>query len=359
MTFLIMTMIGCKYSKKTEKHPEVNIGYVADSCSSEGIIVKRNGIYNNHFTRYNNGWTGGDATYSIALDDDTNLWIFGDTFLGTVNEDRSRVTPSPLINNTLVVEKNGGFTTLHGGTTDAPEAYLKPPEEGWWYWPAHGQIHEGTLQLIMFAIKPSGEKGMWGFEYAAIDIVNLSLPDLKVISTKRQMPFKGVNYGANIFQYDGHTYIYGARKDEEDKHLRIARISGTDLQQPWKFLGVNNSWVSSAEDAIDTFASVSEQFTVIQRKTGFYLMTQNHRLQPMIYIYKSTSPIGPFGDQKTLYCTPERKDKIFTYNAFVHEQFSTEDDLFISYNNNSFSVGDLNTNADNYRPHFINVRGWK
>lgn len=79
-------------------------------------------------------------------------------------------------------------------------------------------------------------------------------------------------------------HTFGSRKDDEEKHLRIARVSGLDLEQPWEFFKGNNSWPKNATESIDAFSNVSEQFSVIKRKRGFYLITQHHRLQPKIYI---------------------------------------------------------------------------
>ena len=47
-------------------------------------------FYNDLFTRRNGGWTGGDGTRSVALPDGRILWLFGDTFLGTIRPERSR-----------------------------------------------------------------------------------------------------------------------------------------------------------------------------------------------------------------------------------------------------------------------------
>ena len=39
--------------------------------------------FNQLFTRFSE-WTGGDATYSVPLPDGRVLWMFGDSFIGTV-----------------------------------------------------------------------------------------------------------------------------------------------------------------------------------------------------------------------------------------------------------------------------------
>ncbi|GJM33874.1 MAG: DUF5005 domain-containing protein [Saprospiraceae bacterium] len=344
--------------------PEEEVGDTTDTpvynpqdCWDENVFARHNTTFNNYFTRYGDGWTGGDATYSIPIDDNTNLWLFGDTFLGTVRADRSR-SGSPLINNTIVLQEGETFTTFHGGTAAAPKAFLAPPEEDWWYWPGHGQVHNGQVQLIMFALGRTSQGGAFGFEYTAIDLATLSLPDLEIISVERKMLFDGANYGACLLQYDGFTYIYGAYKTGLNKFMHVARVPGTDLSQEWEYFAGANSWTTNVSDSKAVFSNVSEQFSVIHRPNGFYLMTQNYFLGKELYLYSGPTPIGPFENRQTLFCTPETNDRIFTYNAFVHEQFSTENNLFISYNNNSHFFVDLFSNADNYRPHFVNVEGW-
>jgi hypothetical protein len=250
------------------------------------------------------------------------------------------------------------FKTYYGGSESKPEAFIEPPEEDWWYWPGHGQMHNSQIQLTLFAMKRAGN-GMWGFEYAAIDLAVISYPEMEVISLERKMEFSGANYGACLLQHEGYTYIYAAYKSGFSKFLHVARVSGTDLREEWEYFTSPGKWVNGVENSAPIFSNVSEQFSVIHRPEGFYLMTQNYALGKELYIYKSNSLTGPFEDRKTVYCTPETKGQIFTYNAFVHEQLSTNDTLLISYNNNSRAFVDLFRNADNYRPHFVNVSGWR
>src|SRR3954463_6726090 len=39
------------------------------------------------FTRYGNGWTGGDGAISYKLPDGRSMWLWGDSFLDTVYQD--------------------------------------------------------------------------------------------------------------------------------------------------------------------------------------------------------------------------------------------------------------------------------
>lgn len=354
LIFSLFTILNCKNEQELKPEKKETFAY----CWDPQIEAIPNRHFDSLFTRNSGGWSGGDATYSIVLNDSTNLWIFGDTFLGEVDANRKRDSTESMLNNTFVIQQGDAFQTLYKGTAEKPEAYLKPPEGNWWYWPGHGQIHENTLQLMMFALgKPDQDIGI-GFEYKAIDLVTLSLPDLKVISTQRRMPFMGTNYGAFLLQEDGFTYIYGARREATAKYLHVARVKGNDISQPWEFLSKDDQWTTSYENSKPLLASVAEQFSVFKRNGEYFLMTQNYDLDPELFLYNSKTPLGPFLNQQTIYCTPETEGNIITYNAFVHEQFSTEDNLLISYNINSLKFEDVFTNADNYRPRFINVTGW-
>mgnify|MGYP003629939053 FL=1 len=354
LIFSIFTVVCCKknVSEKTVKNTNFK------PCWDAHIEAIPNMYFDSLFTRYKNGWTGGDATYSIVLNDSTNIWIFGDTFLGEVDENRSRNSTEILINNTFVLQTKNTFKTLHGGTLEKPEAFLKPPEPNWWYWPGHGQIHNNTLQIMMFALgKPDEDIGI-GFEYKAVDLITLSLPDFKVISTERRMPFQGINYGAFLLFENGYTYIYGAKREATAKYLHVARVKGNDISQPWEYLSKENIWAETFVNSKPLFESVAEQFSILKRNDDFYLMTQNYDLDPELFIYNGKSPLGPFKTKQTLYCTPETNGDIITYNAFVHEQFSTKNNLLISYNINSLKFEDIFSDADNYRPRFVNVTGW-
>ena len=55
---------------------------VSSSCW-DGVKTSKYCKWDKMFTRYENGWTGADATYSVPLPDGRVLWMFGDTFIGS------------------------------------------------------------------------------------------------------------------------------------------------------------------------------------------------------------------------------------------------------------------------------------
>lgn len=326
-----------------------------NTCWDSLIEVRRAQDFNALFTRYGDGWTGGDATYSIPLPDGRTLWLFGDTFLGIVRADRSR-PPTGLIRNSFVVMDGDQLTTLFQGSAGNASAFVSPAETEWWYWPGHGIARENTLQVVLFGFKNVGE-GMWGFEYACLDVANFSLPDFHLLSVERKTLDPTVNYGACVLEDGDYLYLYGAEKVGLLKYLHVARTGRADLAGDWEYFD-GTGWTLDAGKSARIFLNVSEQFSVLKHNGRYYLITQHHILGSEIFLYSSDSPTGPFADKRIAYCTPESGGDIFTYNAFAHPQFLENGELLISYNVNSFNFSDLLKNADNYRPFFVRVKGW-
>lgn len=64
---------------------------------------------------HNHGWSGADGIYSFNLDNvedynqqnDRTLFVFGDSFIGSINEKNQRVEPTGFVNNTFGYLENG------------------------------------------------------------------------------------------------------------------------------------------------------------------------------------------------------------------------------------------------------------
>lgn len=325
---------------------------VIPTCWQAPISVSKAEDFNQLFTRYGGGWTGGDATYSIALPDGRVLWLFGDSFMGTVNPNRSR-PGTPLKRNAFVVQNANELSTLTGGAT----AYLEPSEAGWWYWPGHGVAFGDTLQVVMFGFKSTGG-GAWDFGYASVDVATFLLPDFTLLSIDRKVTDPGTNYGACVLQDGDYTYLYGSEKAGLSKFMHVARVQGRDLNGHWQYFD-GSGWTDDPAASARVFAHVSDQFSVFKHNSRYYLMTQHHIFGGEIYLYDSPMPAIGFEQKRTIYCTPQtNQGNLFTYNAFAHTEFSGNGELLVSYNVNSFVFGDLFANADNYRPYFVRVKGW-
>jgi hypothetical protein len=354
--FLLLTLIGCGEDDSPENPvipPVVSIPCDQDSCWDEDINVCRDNKYIDLFTR-TTGWTGGDATYSVELDNNRRVWLFGDTFINQVNADRSR-PGFKLINNSLILQENDEFTTYHGGTVGIPDAFAKPPEPGHWYWPGDGTFTNGQLYLFMHGFSNDGG-GAWDFYRTSIDLLQVDPETMQIMSSRRILDNPDVSWGAAVWEDPDYTYVYGVRSEGLSKTLYVSRTN-SDLSDEWEYYS-DGIWSTDIASASSLLEGVSEQFSIFRSGSIFYLLTQHNLFGKEIYLYTGSSPEGPFGERRTIYCTPETGGDIFTYNAFVHTGAYT-DSLLVSYNVNSFNIQDLINSADNYRPFFIKVGNWK
>jgi hypothetical protein len=339
----------CPFSAKV---PQGN----SAGCWEEDFHVSIDCHYNLLFTRYGNGWTGGDATYSIDLADGRILWLFGDTFLGTVHGDRSR-EGGKLIRNTFVVQQGDELVTMYKGTPEAPQAYISPLNSNEWYWPLDGTVINGELQLLLGRFGTDGTGGMWDFHYVGIDMASISLPDLVVKDIKPVQESGEISYGSCVLEDDAYIYIYGITTVWLNKFAHVARSPGGDLKNEWEYFDGQN-WISEPS-SYPIHSGVSDQFSVIRDNGKYYLITHKIIFGGEILIFESDAPEGPWSNERTLYCTPESGGNIFTYNSFVHPELSETGELRISYNINSFEFSDLFENADNYRPKFVHIENWR
>ncbi len=322
-------------------------------CWDAQFYVCRDEYYIDLFTR-ESGWTGGDATYSVALDGNRRVWLFGDTFIDQVAPDRSRPT-FRLINNSIVLQEGETMTTFHGGSASNPQAFAQPPEAGHWYWPGDGTYVNGLLYQFMHGFA-NDTGGAWDFYRTSVDLLTIDPTTMTTLSSERIVDDAQISWGASIFEEDDYTYIYGVLADGFYKYLYVSRTN-EDLTDPWQYYdGID--WVEERVAAESIMEGVSEQFSVFKKDGTYYLLTQHNLFGSEIYLYTASGPQGPFENQRTIYCTPETDEDIFTYNAFAHLEVY-EDTLLVSYNINSFDFNDLYESADNYRPYFIKISNWQ
>lgn len=355
---LILFVLACsdedpKSIPPVEPPPEEPIVCEQSACWDSDFYVCRDTFYIDMFTR-SKGWTGGDATYSIALPGGKNLWLFGDTFIDQVSPDRSR--PSfRLIRNSVVLQQGENFETIHGGTASTPDAFAKPPEANDWYWPGDGTVANGKIYLFMHGFGTSGN-GAWDFYRTSVDLLTLNPETFVIEDSRRLFENPAISWGAAVMEDDDYTYVYGVLSSNGKKDLYVARTN-SDLSDPWAYFD-GASWQQDPFLATSILSDVSEQFAVFKDGDTYYLLTQHNLFGKEIYLFTSSSPAGQFTDKRTIYCTPETGGNIWTYNAFAHPQVYS-DSLLISYNVNSLDVDDLFKSADNYRPYFIRVGNWR
>lgn len=333
-------------------------------------------------------WTGADGTYSASMPGHKELWIFSDTFLGTVNPDGTRSPTisdggtTPFINNSFVQQTASDtnyrdLTTIHGGTAASPAALMSPPDATHWYW-AGDAIASGNGTGILQAVYQEYVKfgtGGFDFKWDRNVLARYAPGDLSTPIDVTSLPSAtGVAWGVWLMRSGGFTYIYGVEDLGANKYMHLARVPGDSLLGgPWQYYAGNGVWSANETDAIrlpdpaaaDGYLHVANEYSVSRLGNVYVLITQNTQqaLSPEIDAYFSCSPAGPFVDETPVYNEPEMghggrngdDPNVFSYNAHAHPEVSSGNSLLISYNVNSFVNTDLYSDASIYEPRFIDV----
>lgn len=316
--------------------------------------------FNATLRKFNGGWIAGDATFSIALPNGKTLWLFGDSFIGTVNPDQSIAAGARMIRNCAMLQDGDSLTALYGGTFQSPESFVKSANEAAaWYWPEHGLVENDTLKIFFSEfILASGPSG-FNFKYKAAHLARFTYPGIGLVDLTK-LPYydlNGVCYGNSLMVEDGYTYIYGRKETDTVYHIpysHVARVPVGNLLAPWEFY-TGSTW--SADPAATgrmSSAAVSQEYGVFKLNNRFVLISQEIWFSKKIYPYTSNTPSGPWTRGKLLYETPILFANTFTYNAFPHPQFNAGDKLLVSYNTNG-NFADIFKNVEVYRPRFIRV----
>jgi hypothetical protein len=318
--------------------------------------------FTNLFIRDCCGFTGGDGTYSVLLPDGRTVWIFGDTFLGTVNPDKTREQMSPIfIRNSFVIQDGDSLKTLHQVRPTHDASMVIPPasegseevsEGALWFWPGDGLIEGGKLKVFLSQLSQS-EAGMWNFQWQSTWLATFTLPDFEEESLI-EIPYsqaKQVHYGHAVLEEPDFTYVYGAHEGRP----HAARYRAGEVMGRWEFYA-GEEWTSDPVQSMPMGGMfASEQFTVLKIKDKYVYITQMDTFSREICSFVAETPVGPWTHKSLLYTTPipGEDENLITYNAIAHPQFMDDERILLSYNMNSFVLEDHFRNADIYRPRFV------
>lgn len=330
------------------------------------LSARPDAAFDELFTRFGPGWTGGDSSYSLPLPDGRVLWLFSDTFLGFVNPSRTRPRNAPMVNSTLVVQDGEEMTTLTQMIGTLPQSFFPSPEEGSWYWVYDATVEQtpdgDVVRVFLIRFERSGDGGMWGFRWVDNALATLSLPELALQGIEPMPSDHGVSWGAALLETDEHIYVYGTEDLGDHKYMHLARAPRHRLTDTaaWTYASdAAGGWSTDPTDSVRLHEGVANEYSVTEVAGGYLLVTMDARtpLSPDLYAFRACDPQGPFEDGVLLYVTPESDGAIgFTYNAHAHPQFTQDGELLISYNLNAYDIAHLFADADLYRPRFVRVR---
>lgn len=364
--YLILTSLLLAFAACKKEIEPVQATKVSTASNAVAALSAEKAVYwDSVFTRYGDGWTGGDGAISYRLPDGRVMWLWGDSFLDTVYPDRRRPIIGFIHNQLTTMDLQGGnFTTYHGGTKQSPLPYFNTGGSKY-YWPGFAFMNQQQTQVYVFLdkIKATSEGGVWGFKVTGVDVAILDYPSLTVKEIRPFSTGSAINWVGSAWEGDdGFIYIYGV---ESTKYNKFARVCRTPANNPLSTVTYFNgtSWANAPEKNGRLLGGLSEGFTFFSYEGKYYFLSQENLLGPNIYLYDAASPTGPFTNKRLVYTTPTRVGtwNVVTYNATAHPEFITADGkLLVGYCTNEIEKGTgIWKNADTYRPYFVWVSNWQ
>src|SRR5262245_58110909 len=110
------------------------------------------------------GWIGADGAYSVALSPRRTLWLFSDTWVGTIRDGRR--TDATIVNNTVGVQAGVGERVTYSmarGPDDKAAALIVPSDGRGWFWLQAGAADGSRLSLFLNQVERTDDKSAFGF----------------------------------------------------------------------------------------------------------------------------------------------------------------------------------------------------
>jgi len=310
--------------------------------------------------------TGADGAISVDLKDGRSLFLWGDSFFGSVVNDTRQAPVAFMMGNVFTTISDKEVKHHYNGTKTSPSSVIIPDNtvhEHEWYWPGNGFTRDNTLFMFMSKFYKTSSD-LFGFEYIDCDLFALNKENFE-IKRKTNIPeakASDIHFGHAVVDEGKYVYVYGAKsineKFEANVHVARCEVSEDQLINFEFWDGVK--WgkdVHQSASINGQIEAVSEQFSVFKYGDDYILLSQDRYKKPKrIYTYTSKNPEGPFVNRRLIYTVDEPNfevDNMFTYNAMAHPQHIKDNKLLVSYNVNTMDQQKIWVKASLYIPRFF------
>ena len=353
------------------------------------------------------GWTGADGCYSVELGDGRTLWLYSDTWVGTIARGK-HAEGSRLVNNSIGLQpavingkapKRDSLEYHWGkpGKDGKPRAWIEPdlplkaddPQAAGksWYWLLDGCMISppgGGKKLLVFLMhmgrKKEGGDGVFNFRMLGGALAVISNPLDAPLQWKitqavnphsRRKGSDDISWATALYSSGregpgepGMLYIYGIRDVKGlNKEVVLARTPAAraDDFSTWRFFN-GKSWSEKSSDAVKITDQAVNEHTVenisYKGKSRLVLVESQPVFGRHVLVRTAAKPEGPWSEFKKVFLVTnleKGKHKRFTYAGKGHAHLSVPGELLISYVINSHNFWDMVGDASIYRPRFIRV----
>lgn len=322
------------------------------------------------------GWVGGDGAFSVPVSDKRTLWLFSDTWVGSIRDGkRSGVA---MVNNTVGVQDGTGSDTkltfaIARADDGKPKALFAPADGRGWFWLYAGIQAEDKLHVFLPRFEKTKEPGAFGFRNVDLWLGTVTNPSDTPTTWKvnyAKIPFADFraeqkrSFGSALLRVEDQIYIYGydekPGKPSLSRQLLIGRVPADKLTDfgAWQFLA-DGKWKEDAAEAVGLVDGLATEFSVsyLPSLKQYALVYTERGLSDRIVGRFSATPEGPWSEPVLLYKCPEMKQskKVFTYAAKAHPHLANGNELVISYVVNAYDLAPVMADAELYWPRFVRV----
>jgi hypothetical protein len=322
------------------------------------------------------GWIGADGAHSFAVSDSKTVWLFSDTWVGKVRNQKR--TDATMVNNTLAVQEGHGKNAkvhfvVRKDAGGKPTAFITPADGKGFYWLQAGAMIEKKAILFLSQIEKTGENSAFGFRQIGQWIGIIENPQADPLSWRIEQhkldntlitPKRILTWGAALMLDGDFLYIYGTDEDIKprgpDRYLTLARVlvkQASDVgawryyaKGEWKrdFKEVERIANEMASEGSVTYIPALKHYALVYTQSG---------LSDKIRVRSAPDAWGPWSQPVNVYTCPDMSwdKRIFCYAAKAHGELTRANELIITYASNSFDFWHVASDARLYWPRFVRV----
>ena len=202
----------------------------------------RDTAFTEAFRQFGPGWNAGDGSISMLLPDGSSLWMFGDSYIGSVDAMNEMACLFEVRSAVAIQDKDdiSLFTTLE--SDDQTDQYTKQivqksGDNMVTYWPAAGFMHNDTIHTFWSRFEHDTNY-TWNLRFDGMVIAKLTYPDFELASVDLMQQTDLDREWGNAYIRDeeaGYYYLYG--KGTYDFVVRpfVARCPLDGLLGTWEF----------------------------------------------------------------------------------------------------------------------------
>lgn len=372
----LLTVIGFSPLQGRASGQTTNPPINGPSTDLRGNSVHPDFAMNALFKRQD-GWIGADGAHSVALSPMWTLWLFSDTWVGSVRAGKR--TNATIVNNSVALQdgREVGATmefVIRRGADGKPTALIVPADGRGWFWLQAGSYISGRLYLFLTQVERTGQAGVFGFRVIGQWLGVVENPNdhpSRWFVKQSKLPFtifepkRVLTFGAASLVDGEYFYAYGTDEDVtafgRDRHLIVGRVAKDRVADfsAWRFLG-GGQWKSDFKSVSRLANEMGSEgsVTLVSNLNRYVLVYSKNGLSDEIRIRTAPTASGPWSPPATVFRCPEMQwdKRIFCYAAKAHASQSSADELLVSYVANSFDFWHVAADARLYWPRFVRVK---